>query len=74
MTLKEFGMIPRKRVLPLVTEKLGDRIQASEWLRTPNEALNDKAPVELLNTDTGLHRVATALNRLRDKGIRDEDK
>ncbi len=58
-------MVDRQRVLPLATEKLGNRMRASEWLRTPNRTLNGRAPVELLNTDTGLHRIGIALSRTR---------
>ncbi len=59
-------MVARERVLPLATEKFGDRIRASKWLRTPNCGLDGRAPVELLNTNTGLHRIGIALNHKRD--------
>jgi len=59
-------MVARERVLPLATEKFGDRLRASLWLRTPNRALDGRSPVELLNTNTGLHRIGIALNRNHD--------
>lgn len=60
-------MIARERVLPLATEKFGDRIRASEWLRTPNRALDEKAPLELLNSDSGLRRIRIALDRVANR-------
>lgn len=60
-------MIARERVLPLATEKFGDRIRASQWLRTPNRALDDRAPVELLNSNSGLRRIHIALDRVADR-------
>lgn len=60
-------MIPRERVLPLATEKFGDRVRASEWLQTPNRALDDRAPIQLLDSNSGLRRIRIALDRVADR-------
>ena len=57
-------MVRIARVLALADETLGDRTKAARWLQTPNRALNDSAPFELLDTDTGVRSVETVLGRI----------
>lgn len=57
-------MVRIARVLALADETLGDRQKASRWLQTPNRALEDRTPFELLDTDTGVRSVETVLGRI----------
>jgi putative toxin-antitoxin system antitoxin component (TIGR02293 family) len=52
------------RVVALATDTLGTARKASLWLQTPNMALNDQVPLELLDTDTGVRSVETILGRI----------
>jgi putative toxin-antitoxin system antitoxin component (TIGR02293 family) len=57
-------MVRIARVLALADETLGERSKSSRWLQTPNRALEDKTPFELLDTDAGVRSVETVLGRI----------
>jgi putative toxin-antitoxin system antitoxin component (TIGR02293 family) len=57
-------MVRIARVLAMADETLGDRPKASRWLQTPNRALEDRTPFELLDTDAGVRSVETVLGRI----------
>lgn len=52
------------RILALASDVLGDKARASQWLQTPNRALQNVAPFELLDNDTGVQTVETILGRI----------
>jgi putative toxin-antitoxin system antitoxin component (TIGR02293 family) len=52
------------RILALTTETLGDMGKASQWLKTPNRALDGQTPFNLLDTDAGVQSVETILGRI----------
>lgn len=52
------------RVSQRAIEALGDAGRAREWLKRPNRALQDAAPLDLLGTDAGSVRVADELGRI----------
>src|ERR1700679_2680107 len=52
------------RVFAQATDTLGNPEKASSWLQTPNMVLEGQAPLELLDTDTGVRRVETVLGRI----------
>jgi putative toxin-antitoxin system antitoxin component (TIGR02293 family) len=45
-------------------EALGDRGKAARWLRQRNRALNQKRPIDLLESDVGARMVERALGRI----------
>lgn len=57
------------RVLALALEVLGNRKAAAAWLHDPIIALGGRAPVDLLDTDTGLRSVERELVLLDYGGI-----
>jgi len=61
-------MVRIARVLAQADETLGNRANAARWLQTPNRALEDKPPFELLDTDEGVRAVETVLGRI-DYGV-----
>lgn len=52
------------RVVALAQETLGGSHKASLWLQTPNRALEDERPLDLLDTDGGVRSVETVLGRI----------
>lgn len=52
------------RVVAMATDTLGNQQKASSWLQKPNRALEDQAPLDLLDTDTGARSVETVLGRI----------
>jgi putative toxin-antitoxin system antitoxin component (TIGR02293 family) len=52
------------RVVALAKETLGSSRKASLWLQTPNRALEDERPLDLLDTDGGVRSVETILGRI----------
>lgn len=52
------------RVFAQATDTLGNSEKASSWLQTPNMVLEGQAPLDLLDTDTGVRRVETVLGRI----------
>ena len=49
----------------LATEVFGDEAVALAWLREPNLATDNKAPVAILGTPEGLERVKNFLLRIQ---------
>lgn len=52
------------RVYAMAAETLGDDGKASEWLKTPNRALDGERPLDLLDTDPGVREVEEVLGRV----------
>ena len=52
------------RIATLAEEVLGDRPKAADWLRAPNRALGQAAPLSRLDTDLGAEEVEGVLLRL----------
>jgi putative toxin-antitoxin system antitoxin component (TIGR02293 family) len=51
-------------VMKLANDVFEDQNVASEWLKEPNIATDEKPPLSLLGTDEGFNRVATLLHRI----------
>ena len=62
----------RSKLVRLVTVRdraqrvLGDHARAVHWLTSANRALSFSAPLELLETNSGLHRVYGVLLRIEN--------
>ena len=52
------------RIFALAEDTFGSRDKALLWLRRPNRVLDDEAPLELLDTETGARQVETLLGRI----------
>ena len=52
------------RVVETAEQTFGDSAKAHTWLRRPTAALDDEAPLELLDTDIGAREVETLLTRI----------
>jgi putative toxin-antitoxin system antitoxin component (TIGR02293 family) len=52
------------RVAAQASQTLGDEGKASLWLRRPNRALGNRAPLSLLDTDIGARQVEDVLGRI----------
>lgn len=52
------------RVSQRAIDALGDAGRAREWLKRPNRALQEVAPLDLLGTDAGSERVTDELGRI----------
>jgi len=52
------------RVSQRAIDSLGDESRAREWLKRPNRALQDAAPLDLLSTDAGTELVTDELGRI----------
>ncbi|HEY9733089.1 MAG TPA: antitoxin Xre/MbcA/ParS toxin-binding domain-containing protein [Drouetiella sp.] len=52
------------RIHDFAVEVLGNHDKARKWLRTPNRALKDHVPLELLRTDYGARIVESILGRI----------
>jgi putative toxin-antitoxin system antitoxin component (TIGR02293 family) len=52
------------RVSQRAIDSLGDENRAREWLKRPNRALQDAAPLDLLSTDAGSELVTDELGRI----------
>ena len=47
---------------------LGGQAQAVRWLRSPNQALGGRIPLELLDTDLGRRQIEEILGRI-EQGV-----
>lgn len=56
------------KVVEKCTETFGTTERASEWLRTPNYALDDEAPLKLMDTIEGINLIHDILIRI-DYGV-----
>jgi putative toxin-antitoxin system antitoxin component (TIGR02293 family) len=52
------------RVVAFAIDTLSTPAKASLWLQSPNAVLDDKMPLDLLDTDTGTRSVETVLGRI----------
>jgi len=69
LTIDESDRVLRvMRQLSQAEEVYGSRERALAWLRRPHPRLGDRAPVELLNTDTGSRTVEELLVQI-DEGM-----
>ncbi len=57
-------LIRLARIGAHAAQVLGTDEKAATWLHRPNRALNNKAPLELLQTDLGVNQVDAVLNRI----------
>lgn len=55
------------RVFRRATDVFGDEVAAREWLKSPQRALGDKAPLNLLAIDLGVEEVLSLLGAI-DEG------
>ena len=61
-------LVRLERVFAHAVEVFETTERARDWLETPNRALGDHRPLELLETDAGAREVYEALGRV-DHGI-----
>jgi putative toxin-antitoxin system antitoxin component (TIGR02293 family) len=52
------------RVIETAEQVFGEARKAAAWLRRPSSALNDDAPLDLLDTDLGTRQVESLLGRI----------
>jgi putative toxin-antitoxin system antitoxin component (TIGR02293 family) len=65
LTAEESDRVVRfARVLATAKETLGTMDKAARWLQAPNRALENEAPFDLLDTDTGVQSVESVLGRI----------
>lgn len=57
------------RIVALANEYLGGRERALRWLKRPNHALGDVAPVAAIDTELGARQVENLLGRIAYGGI-----
>lgn len=62
-----FGLIP-EALMVHATETFGDTQKARSWMATPNRALGNRRPVDLIGSDEGCQQVDEILGRI-DHGI-----
>jgi putative toxin-antitoxin system antitoxin component (TIGR02293 family) len=53
------------RIIALAEETFRSKEKASTWLRRKTTALNDQAPLNMLDTNEGAHQVEVLLGRIR---------
>jgi putative toxin-antitoxin system antitoxin component (TIGR02293 family) len=51
------------RIAHYAEEVFGDRAFAQAWLKRPNPALHDRAPMDVARTEIGARRVEAILSR-----------
>jgi putative toxin-antitoxin system antitoxin component (TIGR02293 family) len=54
------------RVLRRATEVLGDEASARNWMKTPQRALGEKKPLELIAVDVGAEEVLNVLGAIEE--------
>ncbi|UEM05374.1 DUF2384 domain-containing protein [Skermanella rosea] len=65
LTPEQSGRVIRiARVIVDATETFGSREKALTWLRRPSRALEDEAPIDLLDTEEGARLVEHLLGRI----------
>jgi putative toxin-antitoxin system antitoxin component (TIGR02293 family) len=52
------------RIISYAQEVMGDDEKANQWLRRPNRALDNRLPLDLLQTESGARIVETILGRI----------
>ena len=55
--------LPVTRIAHYAGEVFGDHAFAEQWLRKPNPALHDRAPMDVARTEIGARRVEAILSR-----------
>ncbi|MFZ2099423.1 MAG: antitoxin Xre/MbcA/ParS toxin-binding domain-containing protein [Oricola sp.] len=62
LTLAESDRVQRlERIIAHAYRVFGDEQKANRWLRKPNRAMEKAIPVELLESETGAHKVEELL-------------
>ncbi len=65
LSLQESDRLARvARIITYAGEVLGEQEKAHTWLRRPNRALENRLPLDLLETETGARVVETILGRM----------
>ena len=57
------------RIVALAKQYIGDEESAARWLKRPNRALGDQAPLELIDTELGARAVENVLGRIAYGGV-----
>jgi putative toxin-antitoxin system antitoxin component (TIGR02293 family) len=57
------------RIVALAQQSLGDRERAALWLKRPNRALGNVAPLSSMDTELGARQVENVLGRIAYGGI-----
>jgi putative toxin-antitoxin system antitoxin component (TIGR02293 family) len=57
------------RLVSLAANFLGDRKTAIDWLKRPNHALGDVAPLAIIDTELGARQVENVLGRIGYGGV-----
>ena len=52
------------RISAQATATLGSKEKAAQWLRRPNRALGNQAPVDVIDSDIGTRQVKEVLGRI----------
>lgn len=69
LSLQESDRLARvARIITYAREVLGDQEKAYAWLRRPNRALENRLPLDLLETEIGARVVETILGRM-EQGV-----
>jgi putative toxin-antitoxin system antitoxin component (TIGR02293 family) len=63
----DFGLIPQE-LMAHARETFGDGQKAKSWLATPNRALGNRRPIDLIGSEQGCQQVDEILGRI-DHGI-----
>ena len=53
-----------KQILVRAVEVFGDESEAKLWLKEPKSALQGKAPIQVINTESGIQQVELMLGRI----------
>lgn len=56
----------KEEMLNMAREVLGNEAQALRWLAQPKVALNGKAPIQLLDSESGFEMVRALLDKVWD--------
>ena len=62
LTDKAFQLV---RLVNEITDYFGSREAANKWMKTPNMALGDVAPIDLCNKGVGMDMVRDDVNRMK---------
>lgn len=53
-----------KQIFARAVEVFGDESEAKLWLKEPKSALQGKAPIQVINTESGIQQVELMLGRI----------
>lgn len=66
LTIAESDRVTRlERIMAFALQVFGDAEKAEGWLRDPNRAMNNAAPIDLLASESGAYEVETILGRIQ---------